>query len=431
MQKESAVPRALSTRLLLGLVALAAALLALAAPALAGAAPKPAVLSFRTAVVGSPGNPSVGIIPFSDAVYGSCTEPAAEAAAAAEPKKPCQQVGNVDYRYGINELEVTVRQWVAFLNTVDPMGRNRNHLYSDTESGEAWPRFGQIDFDSEASAGRHYSPAAKEWADKPYGFANFLRAARFDNSLYNGKVISRRPSTSNGFKYITYRVRLSRKTGNGMYDMHTRAPVRTHKSGFVIPSQNEWIKSAYYDPTGGGTDSYWKYPTNPGVFGDGAATAPTQSILDPANGNVTNSASQPVATFHTMETEAPTWCPSNQTAEDCATVNPFKIPPNAYAKAYAGSLGTVGQARTFSPWGTLDQGGNVVEWTDTITPPPFGAKGHRVWRRLHGGIANAPVYQLWLSAIGLNPQDNTAFTATYPWLGLRIGVVGDLVGKGR
>lgn len=72
------------------------------------------------------------------------------------------------------------------------------------------------------------------------------------------------------------------------------------------------------------------------------------------------------------------------------------------------------------------QGGNAVEWTDTITPPPFGVKGPRVWRRLHGGIANAPAYQLWLSAVGLQPQDNAFYTATYPWLGFRIGVVGKL-----
>jgi formylglycine-generating enzyme required for sulfatase activity len=415
-----------------------AALTAFGAPAVAAAAPKPAklkqslpkpaVLTFKTAVVGSPGNPSVGIIPFSDAAYSSCTSPEAEAAAAEEPKKPCQQVGSVKHRYGINELEVTVKQWVAFLNTVDPLGRNSNHLYSETESGGAWPRFGQIDFNAAAPAGRRYTLAAPDWADKPYAFANFLRSARFVNSLYNGKVISRRPSTSNGFKYITYRVRLSPITGKGMYDMGKRAPVRTHESGFVLPSQNEWIKAAYYDPA---TDSYWKYPTNAGVFGDNTATAPNQSTLDPATGDVTNAAEQPVATFHAEKTEAPNWCPSNQTAEACATVNPFGIPPKAYAKIYAGSVGTVGQAKTFSPWGTLDQGGNVVEWTDTITPPPFGVKGHRVWRRLHGGIANAPVYQLWLSAIGLNPQDNAAFTAAYPWLGLRIGVIGSLVGKGR
>ena len=101
-----------------------------------------------------------------------------------------------------------------------------------------------------------------------------------------------------------------------------------------------------------------------------------------------------------------------------------------YAKAFVGSLATVGQAATTSPWGTLDQGGNAVEWTDTITPPPSGRSGGRVWRRLHGGVANAPAYQMWPSAIGLQPQDNVAFVRTYPWLGFRIGVVGEVRAHG-
>ena len=49
-----------------------------------------------------------------------------------------------------------------------------------------------------------------------------------------------------------------------------------------------------------------------------------------------------------------------------------------------------------------------------------------MWRRLHGGIANAPAYQLWLSAVGLQPQDNHFYNVTYPWLGFRVGVVGSL-----
>ena len=62
------------------------------------------------------------------------------------------------------------------------------------------------------------------------------------------------------------------------------------------------------------------------------------------------------------------------------------------------------------------------------TPVVFFAHNveHMIWRRLHGGIANAPVYQLWLSAVGLQPQDNAFYTATYPWLGFRIGVIGNL-----
>lgn len=417
MTASSAVPRTLPARLLLGLAAAALALLAALAPA-AQAAPKPAVLTFKTAEVGAPGNPAVAIVPFEDAIYRSCEE-------APVTKKGCQYVGGVSYRYGIGQLEVTVAQWVAFLNTADPTGSDRHRLYSTNESGNAWPRFGQIDFRAKARPGHHYSVAEPAWADKPYGFANFLRAARFANSLYNGTVLSRRASVENGFRYVTYRVRLSPRTGDGMYDMKTRKMTRSHKRGFVIPSQDEWIKAAYYDPSGGGTYSYWKYPTNAGVFGDGSATAPAQVTLDPSTGNVTNGTTQPLANYHAAETAAPYWCPASRSAEACSTVNPFGIDPETYAKAFQGSLGTVGQAGTLSPWGTLDQGGNAVEWTDTITPPPFGVKSARIWRRLHGGIANAPAYQLWLSAVGLQPQDNAFYTATYPWLGFRIGVLGN------
>jgi formylglycine-generating enzyme required for sulfatase activity len=407
------------------LLVLAIAALAIPATSLAAA---PSVLTFKTMKIAAPGNPAVGIVPFTDAIYKSCGE-------APEPKGPrapvCQMVGGVGYQFGVAKLEVTVGQWVAFLNTVDPSGNNRHRLYSETESGAEWPRFGQVDWASGAGPGHHYSPAAPEWVDKPYGFANFLRSARFVNSLYNGKLISKKSGSEGAFTYTTYKVRLSRNTESGMYDMRNRKATRTHKTGFVVPSQNEWIKSAYYDPSGGGTYSYWKYPTNAGVFGDNTATAPVQATLDPDTGDVTNASSQPLSIFHASETPAPSWCPSNQTAEACKTGNPFDFPQKVYEKGYAGSLGTVGQAKTPGPWGTLDQGGNAVEWTDTITAPPFGTKGKRVWRRLHGGIANAPVYQLWLSAVGLQPQEDTFFTATYPWLGIRVGVVGDLMlGKG-
>jgi hypothetical protein len=397
---------------LLALLLAAAGSLAIAASA--SAAPKPAVLTLKTARVTAAGNAPASIVPFEDAIFGSCAE-------APETKKGCQQVGGVNYRYGIGELEVTVAQWVAFLNTVDPAGRNLRRLYSKNESSQAWPKYGQVDFAANAARGRHYAVAAPEWADKPYGFANFLRAARFVNSLYNGEVLARNTRSEGGFGFVTYRVRLSRRTETGMYEMRKRAPVRTHRQGFVLPSQDEWIKAAYYDP---GTASYWKYPTNPGVFGAGETDAPAVTALDPSNGDVTNASVQPLANWRSANAPAPSWCPATATPEACATVNPLGLDPQAYGLAFQGSLSTVGQALTRSPWGTLDQGGNAVEWTDTVTPPPFGVKGARVWRRLHGGIANAPAYQLWLSAVGLQPQDNTFFTATYPWLGFRVGAIG-------
>jgi hypothetical protein len=403
-------------------LALALIATALAGLAMSAASSQAAVVTLKTVSVGAPGNPSVGIVPFTDAIYQSCAD-------APPSSKGCLMVGGVNYRYGIDQLEITVTQWVAFLNTADPTGRDPHNLYSSTESSTAWPKYGQINFKSGARAGHHYSVASRAWADKPYGFADFLRAARLDNSLYNGRLLSKRASSQGPFRYVTYRVQLSKQTEHGMYNLNARrnGPTRSRTTGFVIPSQNEWIKAAYYDPNGGGTDSYWKYPTNAGVFGDGTATAPKTTTLNPSNGNVTNASTQPLATYHASGVAAPTWCPATvQPQTNCLNVNPFGLDPTAYAKAYQGSLSTVGQAKTPSPWGTLDQGGNAVEWTDTIAPSPAGNTDGRVWRRLHGGIANAGAYQLWLSAVGLQPQYNPFFTATYPWLGIRIGALGNL-----
>ncbi|MFI6445054.1 hypothetical protein [Kitasatospora sp. NPDC050543] len=376
-----------------------------------------------TAKVGAPGNPAVGVVPFTDAVYRTCAD-------APPTSSDCLMVGAVRDPYEIGQLEVTVAEWVAFLNTVDPEGRDPHRLYDRTESSSAWPKYGPIDFSAGAGAGRHYSVAYPEWADKPYGFANFLKAARFVNSLYNGRLISRQDSSSNGFNYVTYQVELSRQTERGMYDLARPDATRAHDSGFVVPSQDEWIKAAYYDPNGGGTHSYWKYPTNPGVFGDGDATAPTPTVLNPTNGDVVNAATQPLASYHATGQPAPTWCPGEVQPDVCATVNPFGLDPVSYAGLYQGSLSTVGQARSTSPWGTLDQGGNAVEWTDTITPPPTGGDSARIWRRAHGGVSNAGAFQMWPSAVGLQPQDNVFFSLTYPWLGIRVGVIGDLEPRG-
>ena len=380
----------------------------------------PGVVVVRTVEVADPGNASIGVVPFTDAIYASCAD-----APTSGPE--CQTIGAVDHRYGIGELEVTVAQWVTFLNTVDPHGRNADRLWTRSQSPRAWPEYGQVDRRLEAPVGEHYRVASRAWADKPYGFATFLSAARFVNALDNGEVLRKKEADRHGFHHVTYVVRLSARSGRGMYDLRKPAATRSHHRGFVVPSQDEWVKAAYFDPSGGGTLSYWKYPTNPGVFGDGSATAPHPTALGFTTGDVVNSGDQPLAGFRPSDGPAPSWCPAAaQVPGGCSTTNPFGMGATAYAKAFVGGLGTVGQAGTRSPWGTLDQGGNAVEWTDTITPPPSGRDQGRVWRRLHGGVANAPAYQMWPSAIGLQPQDNVFFARTYPWLGIRVGVIGDV-----
>lgn len=378
------------------------------------------IATLTMVAVGAPGNAPVGIVPFTDAIYRSCAD-------APDTSRGCQLVGSVGYPYKIGQLEITVAQYVAFLNTVNPGGRDPYHLYDEVQSPTAWPKYGPIAFSAARPDGKHYAVAYPEWSNKPYGFATFLSAARFVNALDNGRLLSKQESVSGRFHYFSYRIQLSPRTETGMYDLTRPGATRTGTSGFVVPSQDEWIKAAYYDPQGSGTYSYWKYPTNPGVFGDGNASAPNSVLLNPANGDVTNAAAQPLANYHASGGPAPSWCPSQVSADVCSTVNPFGLDPAAYAELYQGSLSTVGQAATASPWGTLDQGGNAVEWTDTITPPPAGQSSARIWRRAHGGVANSSAYQMWLSAVGLVPEDDVFFSRTYPWYGFRVGLIGDLV----
>lgn len=382
------------------------------------------VVELRMVTVGDPGNASVGVVsvfggqnefvepPANGGIYANCD--------GAPPGPPnCVTVGAVAYQYDIGEVEITVEQYVTFLNTVDPSGENRHHLYLDYMNPQVWPKFGSIAQTDNAARGAHYSVAYPEWADKPFGFADFLRAARFVNSLSNGDILSKEQSTSDGVTITTFKVRLSPQTERGMYDMTNPAATRTATSGFVVPSNDEWNKAAYYDPNGGGTLSYWQYPTGP-------TDAPNASQLDPTTGDVVNADDQPLATYSPGGPSAPdgvaypTWCPPQAGQQACDSQSPSVLPPGLDPKVFQGNLSTVGQTATRSPWGTLDQGGNVVEWQDTLVDAPPGYTEHRVWRRMHGGVSNAPSYQMLISAFGFQPQDQAILDGAYPWFGFRI-----------
>jgi sugar lactone lactonase YvrE len=402
----------------------------------------PNVISLTTVTVAAPNNPSAWIIPFYNDVFESqatceAALPGVMAATQAAPdpsvqkvaSTSCMAVGSVPYAFDIAETELTVAQWVVFLNTVDPLGGNRHLLWDAPESSNVWAKFGSINRNLKAPVGQRYYVASPAWANKPYNSADFTRAARFSNSLQNGKVLSKKTNfvttvTGDQLEQTTYTVRLSPKTETGMYSMKNRRATRNTNSGFMVSSQNEWIKAAYFDPKGGGKFSYWDYPTNPGIFvncpvdtsgcEEGEQPSPTQ--LD-ANGNVTNAGTQPLATYEATPGVAPDWCPTQFTAAQCAAT-PFKPFPS-----YVGNVSTVGQALTRSPWGTLDQGGNVVEITDTIAPPPELGDPDVVWRRWHGGVVTATAYQMWLSAVGVTPQTIPGYSIN-PFRGIRLVIQG-------
>lgn len=404
---------------------------------------KPGVITLSTVTVGSASNQPAWIIPFYNDVYqnrASCLAafPAVRAGINANPDPSvqtvsatsCMSVGAVDYTYRIGETELTTAQYVTFLNTADPMGHNPRHLWDIAQSSRVWPKYGSINKNMRAPRGQRYYVSSPAWANKPYNQGDFSRGARLANAIDNGKVLSKKTNTittaaGTSLTRTVFTIRLSTKTETGMYTMKNRKATRNSTSGFAVSSQDEWIKAAYFDPNGGGKYSWWDYPTNPGVYtncpvdvsGCAAGQQPNQTQLD-ATGNVTNAGTQPLASFEAVPGTAPDWCPPQFTAAQCQ-ITPF----GGLAKIYVGNVSSVGQAATRSPWGTLDQGGNVVETTDTISPPPPDQNPRIVWRRWHGGVVTATAYQMWLSAVGTTPQTIPGY-AINPWRGIRLTVRG-------
>jgi hypothetical protein len=184
---------------------------------------------------------------------------------------------------------------------------------------------------------------------------------------------------------------------------------RLNTSGYVIPSENEWVKAAYYSPlaTGNGTHYYY-YPTvsntPPTPLQTGGPTPTVDSL-----GNVIESNLLSGVAYSTYD-QGVIWQP----------------PYDAESPTGAANVVNVGEDHTPSPWLTYDQGGNVVEYTDTVAAPVAGTANPRdlpVFVKVHGGIANAGTYQLWLTATGTSDPYGQDLGQTETQGGARFGFV--------
>ena len=97
---------------------------------LAVAQASPAHIELDLVTVGDPGNQALPIINFNP------TFPTAENAT--------EFVGAVSYEYEIGRVEITVNQWVAFLNTVDPTAANSRLLWDPAMSPEVDEKYGSV-----------------------------------------------------------------------------------------------------------------------------------------------------------------------------------------------------------------------------------------------------------------------------------------------
>ena len=352
-----------------------------------------------------------------------------------------QVVGGVPYDYEIGQFEITVDQYCAFLNTVDPQGKNKKQSWTKVK---LWNKKndplvnhfqGQILYVDHAKNGRHYAVADPLWAKKPVMYINGFQYAYFVNSLANGKTVAVEKSTQEsplGFDVDVYQryFLFSEKIDSGSYalnDSNYAFLARQGRDGLYLPTQNEWIKAAYYaGRETSNTTSYYYYPTssnraplplfteagkNSGDAMGLAAKSPNAVV------NVTDSGDVLVSDLKKSVIRARGY------ANYDMGVNwqPWYA-PTTYNKA---NVTTVGQSSSPSPWLAYDMGGNVVEYTDTIagaieTKGAEDIQGLPVGFRGHGGIANATGYQLWITATGAGDPYGQMLGSGYQYGGARL-----------
>ena len=236
--------------------------------------------------------------------------------------------GGVPYIYSMGEYNVTVAQYAAFLNAV--AATDTYALYNSLMATRA-----NTAGIARSGAFGSYTYSAIGSPNQPIAYVSWGDTARFANWLTNGQPTGiQGPNTTETGSY----------TLNGATsDDALSAITRNATAKYVIPTENEWYKAAYYDPTKGGTN-YWLYPmrTDSLPF---SATPP---------GNAAPSAAQ-AGNFYL----------------DDKTANGFD---NGYAvtdtivpdfnQNYLTDVGAYTAASTY--YGTFDQGDDLSSWDETI-----------------------------------------------------------------
>src|SRR3954465_14137793 len=231
--------------------------------------------------------------------------------------------GGVSYAYSIGKYDVTVGQYVEFLNAgakTDTFGLYNPHMTSDLNSASI----------SRSGASGSYVYSVIGSANHPATYFSWGDAVRFANWLHNGQPTgAQTAATTEDGAYA-----LNGATSNVALTSITR------KAGakWYIPTVSEWYKAAYYQPAskGGDSDGYWAYPmkTNNTPYSDQPPGA------TPDNTRVANFYQDDVAANGYNDGYATSGSTTYSISQDYLTD----------VGAYASSP---------SYYGTYDQGGNV------------------------------------------------------------------------
>ncbi|MCC6285555.1 MAG: SUMF1/EgtB/PvdO family nonheme iron enzyme [Phycisphaerales bacterium] len=155
--------------------------------------------------------------------------------------------GSVSYVYRMSKMEVTTAQWLEFANAMgalgDPFGIGNLVTFWGADQITAPP--GQFRY---GLRGDMPEPERMPVFGMPW-----YNAARYCNWLHNNKELSLDALITGAYDTTTWRI--DPNTGRRLADER-----RLPWAKFWIPSWDEWIKAAHWDPTKDGVGGWWLYP---------------------------------------------------------------------------------------------------------------------------------------------------------------------------
>jgi formylglycine-generating enzyme required for sulfatase activity len=227
----------------------------------------------------------------------------------------------VGYEYSIGKFEVTTAQWTEFFNAA--FDRPASDRLPNLLPPSHW---GAVGTTASTPGGLRWRvPAGNEMM--PVGNIDWRMAAMYCNWLCNNKSTDRAAFMNGAYDASTF----------GYVNGATFTDQAAHTPGarYWIPTWDEWLKAAHYDPNklGPGQGGWWTYS----ITSDTAPVSgpPPQLVGGVGNGQV----------------NAGGWNSA------FPQLSPYAVPLGSYSNVT-------------SPWGLFDTAGATAEWTESVFTGP-------------------------------------------------------------
>jgi formylglycine-generating enzyme len=257
--------------------------------------------------------------------------------------------GSVTHDYRMGKYDVTIGQYVEFLNSVaanDTYGLYNSSMTTDLNIAGI----------AQSGAPGNYTYSAIGSPNKPVTYVSWGDASRFVNWLHNGQPTGAEDAGTTETGAYTLNGAVS--------DAALLAIGRNAGARWFLPTESEWYKAAYYRGFAGDYNEY------------------TTSTLSPPSAGPPGNAPH-LANFYNgffAVTGSPTYDPSQNYLTDVG--------------AYSASA---------DPYGTFDEGGNVFQWNEAIIDG--------MYRGVRGGAWRQPFWEMSSSYRGINnPSEEDSLT---------------------